>query len=67
MEWTETDIVYFVDGKEVMRCKNEFCYSPASVLLSMAIIPWAGEVTDSLDGTFMEVDYVRIYKEKKGK
>ena len=65
LEWTETDIVYFVDGQEVKRDKNEFCYSPAPVILSMAIIPWAGEVTDALDGTFMEVDYVRIYKEKK--
>ena len=30
----------------------------------MAIIPWAGEVTDALDGTYMEIDYVRVYKEK---
>lgn len=65
LEWTEKELVFFVDGKETMRQKNEYAYSPAPVLLSMAIIPWAGEVTDAVDGTFMEIDYVRIYKEKK--
>jgi hypothetical protein len=29
-----------------------------------AIIPWAGRVTDAIDGTAMEVDYVRIYRRK---
>lgn len=67
LEWTETDIAFFVDGKEVRRDANEFSFSPAPVLLSEAIIAWAGEVTDAIDGTYMEVDYVRIYKEKKSK
>jgi len=65
MEWTEKAIAFFVDGREVRRVKNEFSFSSAPVLLSLAIINWAGEVTDAIDGTFMEVDYVRVYKEKK--
>jgi hypothetical protein len=35
------------------------------VWLSLAIIKWAGEVTDAIDGTVMEVDYVRVYEKKK--
>lgn len=67
LEWTESDIIFFFDGKEVWRSKNEFSFTPAPVLLSEAIIAWAGEVTDAIDGTFMEVDYVRVYKEKTAK
>jgi hypothetical protein len=44
--------------------KNEICLSPSSVWLSLAVIPWAGRITDSIDGTAMEVDYVRIYRRK---
>lgn len=54
-----------LDGKEIRRSPNEFAFSPASLLLSEAILPWAGEVTDAIDGTFMEVDFVRVYKRRK--
>lgn len=64
LEWSEKELVFYFDGKEIRREKNEFCYSPAPVWLSLAIIPWAGHVTDGINGTFMEVDYVRIYKRK---
>ena len=64
LEWTEQDIIFFFDGKEVWRQKNEFSFSPAPILLSEALTKWAGEITDACDGTFMEVDYVRVYKEK---
>jgi len=28
----------------------------------LAIIGWGGKITDAIDGTFMEVDYVRVYQ-----
>jgi hypothetical protein len=62
LEWSEQELVFRLDGKEIRREKNAFCRSPASVWLSEAIIPWAGEVTDAIDGTAMEVDYVRVYR-----
>ncbi len=64
LEWTGDELVFYLDGREIRREKNEFCHSPAPVWLSLAIIPWAGKVTDAIDGTFMEVDYVRIYRRK---
>ena len=43
-----------------------FCFIPAPVYLSLAIIGYgAGPVTDAIDGTQMEVDYVRIYERKE--
>jgi beta-glucanase (GH16 family) len=64
LEWNERELVFYLNGKEVRRVKNEFCYSPASVWLSLAVIPWGGKITDAIDGTAMEVDYVRIYRRK---
>ena len=64
LEWSEQELVFYLDGKELRREPNVFCRSPAPVWLSLAIIPWAGPVTDAIDGTFMEVDYVRVYRRK---
>jgi beta-glucanase (GH16 family) len=64
LEWSEDELVFYFDGRELRREKNTFCFSPSPVWLSLAIIPWAGKVTDAIDGTFMEVDYVRIYQRK---
>jgi len=63
-EWNEKELIFYFDGKEIRREKNEFCHSPSPIWLSLAIIPWHGKVTDAIDGTFMEVDYVRYYKKK---
>jgi hypothetical protein len=65
LDWTEKELVFYLDGKELRREKNEFCHSPAPVWLSLAIIPWAGQVTDAIDGTQMEVDYVRVFRRKR--
>jgi beta-glucanase (GH16 family) len=64
LEWTENELVFYLDRKEIRREKNEFCFSPAPIFLSLAITPGAGEITDRIDGTFMEVDYVRVYKKQ---
>jgi beta-glucanase (GH16 family) len=64
LDWNEKELIFYLNGKEIRRVKNEFCFSPASVWLSEAIIPWAGRITDAIDGTAMEVDYVRIYRKK---
>lgn len=61
--WTADELVFYFDGKEIRRMKNECCHSECALLLSEAILKWAGRVTDAIDGTFMEVDYVRVYGE----
>ena len=64
LEWTPTELIFYFNGREIRRDKNEFCHSPAPINLSLAIIPWAGRLDDSIDGTYMEVDYVRVYQRR---
>jgi beta-glucanase (GH16 family) len=64
LEWSSDEVIFYLDRKEIRREKNLFCLSPAPLLLSLAILTWAGEVTDKIDGTYMEVDYVRVYRKK---
>jgi beta-glucanase (GH16 family) len=65
LDWNENELVFYLDGTELRRVKNEFCHSPASIYLSLAVIPWAGKVTDAIDGKAMEVDHVRVYRRKQ--
>ncbi|WP_282036419.1 family 16 glycosylhydrolase [Saccharicrinis aurantiacus] len=62
--WDEENIVFYFDGQEVRREKNDFCFSESPIWLSLAIIKWSGPVTDAIDGTSMKVDYVRYYQKK---
>jgi alpha-L-rhamnosidase len=65
--WTADELVFYFDGKEIRRVKNEVCHSACPIFLSEAILKWAGPVTDAIDGTFMEVDYVRVYEVPVGR
>jgi len=62
LKWTADSLCFFFDGKQVRAVHNDFCYSDAPIYLSEAIITWAGAVTDAINGTQMEIDYVRVYK-----
>ena len=64
LEWNENELVWFFDGQEIRRETNVLCHGPAPVLLSSAVIRWAGEVSDRIDGTSMDVDYVRVYQRR---
>jgi beta-glucanase (GH16 family) len=64
LEWNENELVFHFNGKPIRREKNTFCHSESPVWLSLAIIGWAGKISDAIDGTFMEVDHVRIYQAK---
>lgn len=64
LEWSEKELIFYFNGKEIRREKNAFCHSPAPIWLSLAIIPWGGKITDAIHGTAMEVDYVRVYQRK---
>jgi len=61
LKWTAETLTFYHDGREMRKVTNSFCKGPSPVLLSEAIITWAGAVTDAINGTQMEVDYVRIY------
>lgn len=65
LEWNRDELVFFMDGQEIRHEKNEFSHSPAPILLSLAITKFAGDVTDAADGSYMEVDWVKVYKLKQ--
>jgi beta-glucanase (GH16 family) len=64
--WTPTELVFYFDGREIRRESNAFCHHPAPVFLSLAVIHWAGPVTDRIDGTSQVIDYVRIWQKPGG-
>lgn len=64
LEWNEQELVFYFDGKEIRRVKNEFCFSETPIWLSLALVKWYGTLTDDVDGKSMKVDYVRVYQQK---
>ncbi|NQU41846.1 family 16 glycosylhydrolase [bacterium] len=65
VEWTPEEIVFYSDGQELSRQKNRQAHSPTPIMFSTAVLQWAGPITDALDGTSMDVDWVRVYQRKK--
>ena len=62
LEWNEKELIYYFDGQEIRRIENEICHGISPVRLSLAIIRWAGPVTDDIDGKSMDVDWVRVWQ-----
>ena len=65
LEWDENELVFYFDGQEIRRQPHTICRGPAPILLSLAIIRWAGPVTDAIHGTSMDVDYVRVWQRQQ--
>jgi hypothetical protein len=61
-EWDAAGVTFYVNGARVGRTLCAFCTVPADVRLSTAVIPWAGTITEALDGTRMDVEWVRVYR-----
>lgn len=65
LEWTEDELIFYLDRKEIRRQEHTHVRTPSAILLSGAIVDWAGElIPEQIDGSTMEVDYVRVYKRK---
>ena len=61
--WTADELVWFLDGKEVFRRKNDFFKRPLHVIFDAEIMEtWDGlPNVDDLPSTF-EVDYIRVWR-----
>lgn len=62
LEWDQQYLKFYIDGNLVRTEKNTCCFDPALMVLGTAVMNWAGKVTNSIDKTFMIVDYVRVFK-----
>lgn len=65
LEWNEEELVYYFDGIEISRKKNAGACVPVYPILSTAVLNWAGQIGDEADGEAMEIEWVRIYSDKK--
>jgi hypothetical protein len=65
LEWTPTELVWYFDGQVIRREQHDYCRAESPVRLSSAIGRFAGRITDALDGTTMEVDWVRVWAPKE--
>ena len=65
MEWNEKELIYYFDGREIRRLPNIDAHRPIAVWFSTYIGDWCGgKATRSVDGTFMEIDWVRVWQKK---
>jgi len=62
LEWNQDELIWYVDGILRRVRENDRFHTEMKVLFSTAVIRWAGKITDALDGTHMDVDYVRVYQ-----
>jgi beta-glucanase (GH16 family) len=68
MEWNEKELIFYFDGREIRRLPNIDSHRPISVWFSTYIADWCGgKATRAVDGSFMEVDWVRVWQKKPSK
>jgi beta-glucanase (GH16 family) len=61
VQWDESQIVWYYDGSQVWRIQNASASTPVQLILSTMVMSAAGPITDALDGSSMDVDYIRAY------
>ena len=63
LDWTPTEYVFYVDGKETWRTTaGGVCQVPLYIKFTEEIGPWAGDITTAkLPDRFL-VDYVRVFE-----
>jgi beta-glucanase (GH16 family) len=68
MEWNEKELIFYFDGREIRRLPNIDAHRPIAVWFSTYIADWCGgKATRSVDGTFMEIDWVRVWQKSPGR
>ncbi|MEM9631779.1 MAG: glycoside hydrolase family 16 protein [Pseudomonadota bacterium] len=62
MLWTEKYFRFYVDDLEVFEANNNFAHSPAMMLLSNAVAPFAGKNDGSVVGAATTIRNVRAFQ-----
>lgn len=63
LKWTRDELVWYVDGREIRRRKNDFWHSAETVNFDSEAFPtWWGLPSDADDGGEFEIDYFRYWK-----
>jgi beta-glucanase (GH16 family) len=65
-EWDETTIRWFVDGKLIQSCRNDYWHQPLDIAISLGLrAPLAKTPADTGFPTACQVDYIRTWKAAK--
>lgn len=62
LKWTRNELVWYVDGKEIRRRKNDFWHSPETINFDSEAFPsWWGLPSDSDNGGEFKIEYFRYW------
>ena len=66
LEWTSTDLVWFVDGREIRRVMGKSPQTEMFMMVSLYLTgnnPAGTTVTDDTPlPAFLDIDYIRVYE-----
>lgn len=66
LKWTRDELVWYVDGKEIRRRKNDFWHSPETINFDSEAFPsWWGLPSDTDNGGEFQIEYFRYWSEDK--
>jgi beta-glucanase (GH16 family) len=62
MLWTEAEFRFFFDDKPIYAVANTFAHTPAMILFSNAVAPFAGKTDGHVDGAETSIGQVRVFE-----
>jgi len=63
-EWTKSEYVFYVDGKETWRTDKGVSHRPEYIILSLEVGSWAGDIAKATLPDSAVFDYVRVYRQR---
>ncbi|UJH66853.1 family 16 glycosylhydrolase [Allomuricauda sp. SCSIO 65647] len=64
LKWTREEIVWYLNGKEIRKRKNDFWHSPETINFDSEAFPtWWGLPSDEDNGGTFEIDYFRYWSQ----
>lgn len=63
MLWREDEFRFFVDDVDVFDVENGFAHTPAMLLFSNAVAPFAGKNDGDVEGAATTIQNVRVFKD----
>ena len=66
LKWTREEIIWYLDGKEIRRRRNDFWHSPETINFDSEAFPtWWGLPSDEDNGGRFEIEYFRYWSQIK--
>lgn len=64
LKWTRDELIWYVDGKEIRRRKNDFWHSPETINFDSEAFPsWWGLPSDADNGGEFQIEYFRYWSQ----